>query len=68
VLGLALAGGALPGLAARGASARRTYGFGKATILPRSANAVLLVLACGAIAWEAVRRIGEPAGGAAGLW
>lgn len=60
VLGLALAGGAA-WLAARGASARRTYGFGKATILAALANAVLLVLACGAIAWEAVRRIGEPA-------
>jgi cobalt-zinc-cadmium efflux system protein len=60
VLGLALAGGAA-WLAARGASARRTYGFGKATILAALSNAVLLVLACGAIAWEAVRRIGEPA-------
>jgi cobalt-zinc-cadmium efflux system protein len=59
VLGLALAGGAA-WLAARAASARRTYGFGKATILSALMNAVLLVLACGAIGWEAVRRFGDP--------
>lgn len=59
VLGLALAGGAA-WLSARAASARRTYGFGKATILSALLNAVLLVLACGAIGWEAVRRFGAP--------
>jgi cobalt-zinc-cadmium efflux system protein len=59
VLGLALAGGAA-WLASRAGGARRTYGFGKATILAALTNAVLLVLACGAIGWEAVRRIGEP--------
>lgn len=59
VLGLALAGGAA-WLASRAAGARRTYGFGKATILAALANAVLLVLACGAIASEAIRRFGEP--------
>jgi cobalt-zinc-cadmium efflux system protein len=60
VLGLALAGGAA-WLAGRAAHARRTYGWGKATILAALTNAVLLVLACGAIGWEAVRRFGEPA-------
>ena len=59
VLGLVLAGGAA-WLAQRTAAARRTYGFGKATILAALANAVLLVLACGGIAWEALRRFGEP--------
>jgi len=59
VLGLALAGGAA-WLAGRAGGARRTYGFGKATILAALANAVLLVLACGAIGWEAVRRFGAP--------
>ncbi|MDP8915760.1 MAG: cation diffusion facilitator family transporter [Pseudomonadota bacterium] len=59
VLGLALAGGAA-WLAARGGGPRRTYGYGKATILAALANAVLLVLACGAIGWEALRRFGDP--------
>jgi cobalt-zinc-cadmium efflux system protein len=59
VLGLVLAGGAA-WLAQQSASARRTYGYGKATILAALANAVLLVLACGAIGWEALRRFGEP--------
>jgi cobalt-zinc-cadmium efflux system protein len=59
VLGLALAGGAA-WLARQQATARRTYGFGKATILAALGNAVLLVFACGAIALEAVRRLFEP--------
>ncbi|MBW3558286.1 MAG: cation diffusion facilitator family transporter [Proteobacteria bacterium] len=59
VLGLALAGGAA-WLSARAADARRTYGFGKATILAALANAVLLVTACLLIGWEAVRRFGAP--------
>ena len=59
VLGLALAGGAA-WLAGRSGGARRTYRYGKATILAALANAVLLVLACGAIGWEAVRRFGAP--------
>ena len=58
VLSLALAGGAT-WLATQASSGRRTYGFGKATILAALTNAVLLVLACGAIGWEAVRRFGE---------
>lgn len=59
VLGLAMAGGAA-WLARRAPGARRTYGFGKATILAALANGVLLVFACGAIALEALRRLAEP--------
>ncbi|MEC8455775.1 MAG: cation diffusion facilitator family transporter, partial [Pseudomonadota bacterium] len=64
VLGMAMAGGAA-WLARRGAhgaaGGRSTYGFGKATVLAALANAVLLIFACGAIAFEAVRRFAEPA-------
>jgi cobalt-zinc-cadmium efflux system protein len=59
VLGLAMAGVAA-WLAARPPSPRRTYGWGKATVLAALANAVGLVFACGAIAWEAVRRFSAP--------
>ncbi len=60
VLGLAMAGGAA-WLARRTAGANRTYGYGKATVLTALGNALLLILACGAIAFEAVRRLAEPA-------
>jgi cobalt-zinc-cadmium efflux system protein len=60
VLGLAMAGGAA-WLARRQAGARRTYGYGKATVLAALANALLLIFACGAIALEAVRRLADPA-------
>lgn len=64
VLGLAMAGGAA-WLARRGAhgaaGGRRTYGYGKATVLAALGNALLLIFACGAIAFEAVRRFAEPA-------
>ncbi|MGE3867332.1 MAG: cation diffusion facilitator family transporter, partial [Hyphomonadaceae bacterium] len=56
VLALMLAGFAA-WLLNRAASARRTYGFGKAPVLAALANALLLVGASGAIAWEALRRI-----------
>lgn len=59
VLGLLLAWGAAV-LARRAPTARRTYGLRKSTILASLANAGLLLLAVGAIAWEAVRRFGEP--------
>jgi hypothetical protein len=39
---------------------RRTYGYRKGTILASLANAGLLLLAVGAIVWEAVRRFGSP--------
>ncbi|AQR62853.1 cation transporter [Brevundimonas sp. LM2] len=60
VLGLAMAGGAAV-LARRAAGSQLTYGFGKATILAALANALLLIFACGAIAFEAVQRLGDPA-------
>jgi cobalt-zinc-cadmium efflux system protein len=60
VLGLAMAGGAAV-LARRAAGKQLTYGFGKATILAALANALLLIFACGAIAFEAVQRLSEPA-------
>lgn len=60
VLGLAMAGGAAV-LARRAAGSQLTYGFGKATILAALANALLLIFACGAIAFEAVQRLGNPA-------
>ena len=70
VLGLAMAGGAA-WLARRGAhgaaGGRRTYGFGKATVLAALGNALLLIFACGAIAFEAVRRLAEPAPVMSGL-
>ncbi|MBX3478073.1 MAG: cation transporter [Brevundimonas sp.] len=60
VLGLALAGGAA-WLARRAAGSQRTYGFRKATVLAALANAILLLFACGAIAWEAAHRFSDPA-------
>ncbi len=60
VLGLALAWGAA-WLGARAATERRTFGFRKATIMASLASAILLVLALGAIAWEAFGRFVTPA-------
>ena len=60
VLGLAMAGGAA-WLARRAAGVAKTYGYGKATVLAALFNALLLIFACGAIAFEAVRRLNEPA-------
>ncbi|WP_091735100.1 cation diffusion facilitator family transporter [Phenylobacterium immobile] len=59
VLSLMLAWGATV-LARRAPAGRRTYGLRKATILASLANAVLLMVAVGAIASEAVRRFAEP--------
>lgn len=39
---------------------RWTYGFGRGTILASLANAVLLLLAVGAIGWEAILRLSAP--------
>lgn len=61
VLSLVLAWGANI-LARRAPSGRRTYGLRKATILASLANAVLLLVAVGAIVSEAVHRLSEPAG------
>ena len=60
VLGLLLAWGA-SALAARRPSARRTYGYSRATILASLGSGLLLLAAVGAIAWEAVGRFMEPA-------
>jgi cobalt-zinc-cadmium efflux system protein len=59
VLGLALAGGAA-WLASKPPKARRTYGFGKATVFAALINGLLLVFASGAIVWEAILRFVEP--------
>jgi cobalt-zinc-cadmium efflux system protein len=40
--------------------ARFTYGLGRSSVLAALANAVLLLLACGAIAWEATLRLAAP--------
>ena len=59
VLGLVLAWGAAT--LARSAPTRRyTYGLRGSSILAALANGLLLMVACGAIAWEAVRRFGDP--------
>ena len=50
VLGLVLAWGAAV-LAKRAPNARYTYGLRSSSILAALANAILLLLACGAIAW-----------------
>ena len=60
VLGLAMAGGAA-WLARRASSHRKTYGYGKATVLAALFNALLLIFACGAIAFEGFRRFADPA-------
>ncbi len=60
VLGLAVAWLAAS-LAARPPSSRYTYGFKGATILAALANAVTLLVAMGAIGWEAVQRFFAPA-------
>ncbi|MEP9403437.1 cation diffusion facilitator family transporter [Sphingomonas sp. VNH70] len=59
VLGLLIAWGGAE-LAKRPASKRFTYGLGASTILAALANALVLLLAVGAILWEAVRRLGDP--------
>ncbi len=60
VLALLLAWGATI-LARRAPAGRRTYGLRKATILASLANAILLLVAVGAIASEAAHRFREPA-------
>ncbi len=59
VLGLLLAWGAIA-LAKRRPSARRTYGMRRGTILAALANALLLLLAVGAVVFEAVSRLRHP--------
>ena len=59
VLGLVLAWAAA-GLAKRLPSTHRTYGMRRFSILAALANALLLIAAIGAIAWEAVQRLRTP--------
>lgn len=59
VAGLLLAAWAAR-LMRRGATPRRTYGWGKAGILAALANSLLLVFACGALSLEAARRLVDP--------
>jgi cobalt-zinc-cadmium efflux system protein len=59
VLGLVCAWGALL-LGRRPPGAKFTYGLGRSSVLAALANAVLLLLACGAIAWEAASRLAAP--------
>lgn len=61
VLGLLIAWGAVL-LSRRRPSARFTYGLRSSSIWAALVNALLLLVACGGIAWEAVRRLQEPAG------
>jgi cobalt-zinc-cadmium efflux system protein len=69
VLGLLLAWGAAS-LARRAPSARFTYGMRGSTIMAALANALLLLVACGSIAWEAISRFRVPAetSGALMIW
>ena len=60
VLGLLLAWGAAA-LAKKRPSARRTYGYSRATILASLFSGLLLMGAVGAIGWEAVSRLMTPA-------
>ncbi|MFO0932652.1 MAG: cation diffusion facilitator family transporter [Planctomycetota bacterium] len=60
VLGLLLAWGASY-LSGRPPTVRRTYGLRRSSILAALLNGVLLLVAVGGIAWEAVRRFGRPA-------
>ena len=69
VLGLALAWGAA-WLSRRRPTRHRTYGYRRSSILASLANAVLLLVAVGAIVVEAIRRLIEPQPVASGtiLW
>lgn len=59
VLGLICAWAAII-LARRPPGGRFTYGLGRSSVLAALTNAVLLLLACGAIAWEAIGRLAMP--------
>jgi cobalt-zinc-cadmium efflux system protein len=59
VLGLSLAWGASV-LGRREPSPRRTYGLRRSSILAALLNAFLILLVVGAIAWEAIQRLGNP--------
>jgi len=69
VLGLLIAWGAAT-LAKRHPTQARTYGWGRSTILASLTNAVVMLLGCGAIAFEAIRRFNDtaPVGGSTVMW
>ena len=60
VISLLLAWGASV-LARKAATEKRTYGFRRATIMASFVSAILLLVALGAITWEAVGRLLHPA-------
>src|SRR6202011_1449722 len=59
VLGLVCAWTAMY-LGRRPPGGRFTYGLGRSSVLAALTNAVLLLVACGAIAWEAIGRLAAP--------
>jgi cobalt-zinc-cadmium efflux system protein len=59
VLGLVLAWGASV-LVQRLPSTRFTYGLRRGSVLAAAINAILLLVSIGAVAWEAIKRLGEP--------
>jgi cobalt-zinc-cadmium efflux system protein len=65
VIGLLIAWGAAV-LSRRAPTARYTYGLRSSSILAALFNAVFLLIAVGAIAWEAIQRFTQPAPVAAG--
>ena len=66
VVGLLLAWGASR-LARRPPTNRYTWGFRRSTIYAALANALLLIVACGGILWEAIHRLRDPVS-VAGPW
>ncbi len=60
VMGLLIAWGAT-NLERRNPTKRFTYGLRRTSVLAALANAILLLVSVGAIAWEAVRRLRDPA-------
>jgi cobalt-zinc-cadmium efflux system protein len=59
VLGLICAWAAIV-LTRRPPAGKFTYGLGRSSVLAALTNAVLLLVACGAIAWEAIMRLASP--------
>ena len=59
VLGLICAWAAII-LTRRPPGGKFTYGLGRSSVLAALTNAVLLLVACGAIGWEAALRLGSP--------
>ncbi len=69
VLGLVLAWGA-DTLSRRKPTERRTYGYRGTTILSALVNTIILFVAVGGVAWESIRRLGNPGtvDGATVMW